>query len=477
MPATKLTARFCESVKPVPGKQVAYPDSQVKGLEFRVSGDGRKTWSFRYRTREGRQGRVTLGVFVGGMDSRPKPAAVDDDAAGLAKADDTSATFDLVRARVEASKLRVVVDEGKDPAEILRARKEAAKAEPIRTFDDLAETYFKACERGEWAPKGRKKRAVSIANDREVYRLYLKTSLGKLRPEAIKWATVRAMLRELVDRGITTRTNRAQALTGQIFTFAIAEERIEANPIAGRRKLVPETPRTRVYTDAELKAIWTGLRNPAALVVPEALATGRRDGEKVFVGPAVCIALRLAMMLLNRRGEIAGMSLDELDLENGVWLIPGERMKNHRPLAVALSTDVVGLIREALALHAGRQTRFVFPSPRDAQKPIGGAALSHALTGVRLALGVKGATVHDLRRTGSTLLTSERVGISPFIRSKVLGHTDAGGGASVSTNVYDVNSYMPDKRRALDAWQGLLLEIVGERVRPSNVSPIRDAVA
>ncbi|MDB5483001.1 MAG: hypothetical protein JWO83_4054 [Caulobacteraceae bacterium] len=447
MPATKLTARFCEGAKPTPGKQVAYPDSLVKGLEFRVSGDGRKTWSFRYRTREGRQGRVTLGVF--------------------------SDAFDLEKARKEAARARVMVDEGKDPAAVLRAEKDAAKLEPIRTFDDLAEAYFKACERGEWAPKGRKKRAVSIENDRTVYRLYIKAPLGKLRPEAIKWPTVRAFLRDMVDRGITTRVNRAQALTRQILAFALSEERIESNPIAGRRKLVAEKPRVRIYSDGELSAVWAGLGDPEALRVPEALAAGRRDGDRVFVGPAVCIALKLALMLLNRRTEVAGMSLDELDLENGVWLIPEERMKNHRALAVPLSPAALGLIREALALHAGRQTRFVFPSPRDAQKPIGGAALSHALTGVRLALGIKGATVHDLRRTGSTLMTSERLGISPFIRSKVLGHTDAGGGAAVSTSVYDVNSYLPEKRRALEAWQELLLEIVGEKTRPSNVSPIR----
>jgi integrase len=447
MPATKLTARFCEGVKPTPGRQSAYPDSLVKGLELRVSGDGRKTWSFRYRTRDGRQARVTLGVF--------------------------SDAFDLEKGRREATKARVLVDEGKDPAALLRAEKEAARLEPIRTFDDLAEAYFKACERGEWAPKGRKKRAVSIENDQSVYRLYIKAPLGKLRPEAIKWPTVRAFLRDMVDRGITTRVNRAQAITSQILSFAVSEERVESNPVAGRRKLVSERPRVRIYTDAELAAVWAGLGNAESLRLPDDLAAGRRDGHRVFVGPAVCIALKLALMLLNRRTEISGMSLDELDLENAVWLIPGERMKNHRPLAVPLSEVALSLIRQALALHGGRQTRFVFPSPRDDQKPIGGAALSHALTGVRLALGIKGATVHDLRRTGSTLMTSERLGISPFIRSKVLGHADTGGGASVSTSVYDVNGYMPEKRRALEAWQSLLLETVGERKRPSNVSQLR----
>jgi hypothetical protein len=112
MPATKLTARFCEGVKPTAGRQVAYPDSDVKGLEFRVSGDGSKTWSFRYRTKAGRQGRVTIGVFIPGMNSRPAAAESSDETSGGAQASAQSATLDLVRARVEASKLRVAVARG-----------------------------------------------------------------------------------------------------------------------------------------------------------------------------------------------------------------------------------------------------------------------------------------------------------------------------------------------------------------------------
>ncbi|RYG08532.1 MAG: hypothetical protein EON92_16405 [Burkholderiales bacterium] len=83
---------------------------------------------------------------------------------------------------------------------------------------------------------------------------------------------------------------------------------------------------------------------------------------------------------------------------------------------------------------------------------------------MRGATGAADATCHDLRRTGSTIMTSERLGISPFTRSQVLGHgTDTGGGAAVSSAHYDVNLYLAEKRKALEAWEILLLEIVGER--------------
>jgi len=63
MAARQLTDRFCESVKPIEGRQVAYPDTKSRGLELRVSGDGKKAWYFLYRTRDGAQRRLKVGDF------------------------------------------------------------------------------------------------------------------------------------------------------------------------------------------------------------------------------------------------------------------------------------------------------------------------------------------------------------------------------------------------------------------------------
>ena len=55
----------------------------------------------------------------------------------------------------------------------------------------------------------------------------------------------------------------------------------------------------------------------------------------------------------------------------------------------------------------------------------------------------------------------------------MISHTsDSGGGAAVSSKHYDVNTYAAEKRRALEAWEGLLLEIVGERTAASNVTAL-----
>ena len=68
---------------------------------------------------------------------------------------------------------------------------------------------------------------------------------------------------------------------------------------------------------------------------------------------------------------------------------------------------------------------------------------------------------HDFRRTGATNLTGERLGFPRFTVSKELNHASDTGNAATVTSVYDRNEYLPEKRRALDAWAIRLLEIVG----------------
>ena len=57
----------------------------------------------------------------------------------------------------------------------------------------------------------------------------------------------------------------------------------------------------------------------------------------------------------------------------------------------------------------------------------------------------------------------------------VLGHSgDLGGAAAVTWRHYAQHDFMPEKRRALEAWEGLLLQIVGERKRPPNVTDLEE---
>lgn len=437
MPSIKLTERTAAAAKADPGTRLELWDQQTQGLCLRVSESGKKVWIYRYRTADGRQPRLTLG--------------------------DYSSNHGLRWARDAVDELRLQVRNGGDPARERRRSKAAAKAEPLRTFDDLADAYLEACRRGEWKPRNKPQRPRTISDETGILRRHIRPALGPTRIDDIDRSTIRDFLRTMVDRGIKAQTNRAHALVRQCFAYAISEERVQHNPAIGLPPLASLAPRTRVLTDDELRRLWTALESDRAL---SGDLRHSRGCFQVTVGRPVRTILQLCALLLQRRGEVAGMKVAELRLEEATWLIPAERMKGGRPHLVPLPPRAVQLIREAIELAQRRHgsTPCVFPSPRNRDVSVLGNSVTHAMAAITSTIGVEGVSPHDLRRTGSTALTSERIGVSPFIRSKVLGHAgDAGGGSTVSMVHYDANEYVTEKRRALEAWEALLLSIVGER--------------
>lgn len=116
------------------------PDAE--GLALRISDRGHKSWSLRYRLIDGTQRRMTLGTFP---------------AVGVADA----------RERAQAIKRQAGADQ--DPQAAKRRARTDAKAQPVKTFGDLAEAYFTACEKGRWTPRKRVKALSTLTEERAVY--------------------------------------------------------------------------------------------------------------------------------------------------------------------------------------------------------------------------------------------------------------------------------------------------------------------
>lgn len=438
MSKVKLTDRYVATVSVEPGKRLEVFDQHVMGagLILRVTDTGRKTWMVRYRTDDGQQRRLTLGLYP---------------------------DIGLSEARGRAVEARKKATDGDDPAGVRRQRRIEAKAEPSKSFSDLAETYFTACEVGEWKPRKKKKRASTLRNERWLWTRHIKPDLGDLLVEDVTPAAIRKVLRKLVATKRESTSNKVRAQIRQIFNFAISEERVEINPVARTTALHDEAPRQRVLTDDEIRQIWAALNERSGLV-----RKGKPASEsRVSIGEPVSIALKLLLVTLVRRAEVSGTARSELDLDNGTWLIPGSRTKSGRPHLVPLSTTAIDLFRRAIVIADANQieaSAFVFPSPRDREQPITPAALTHALRYAREALELERLTPHDLRRTGATNMASERLGVSPFLIGKILSHsTELGGAAAVTLTTYALYDYVKEKRDALGAWAELLSRIVSGR--------------
>ena len=462
MAKVRLTDKYVAAITALAGQRLEVFDQHPQGarLMLRVTDTGRKAWQVRYRSDDGTQRRFSLGLYP---------------------------DVDLAAARDRASEARRKARDGEDPSADKRRRRSEAKAQPLKTFIDLSEAYFTACENGEWKPRGKKKRASTLAEEKGLWNRHIKGELGDLRLEDVTPAAVRKLLRALVAKGHEVTSNRVRAQIRQMINFAISEERLTLNPVAKVPPLGTEQARERVLRDQEMKAIWAALVDPSELRKPPEKDAAK--GDRVYVSRPVCIALQLLSLLLTRRAEVAGMRRHEVDLQQGVWVIPSERTKNGTSHMVPLPSAAVQLISEAddlarqreetRAAREGREAKLpadypLFPGARDNLKPITPAALTHALRDIKLALGLEDLHPHDLRRTGASHLVSERVGVSPFLVGRLLNHSsETGGAAMVTLKAYAVHDFASDKRRALEAWEALLLDIVGEKRRDMNITELR----
>ena len=100
-------------------------------------------------------------------------------------------------------------------------------------------------------------------------------------------------------------------------------------------------------------------------------------------------ALEFVILTAARSGEVRGATWNEIDLEAGVWTIPGERMKAGRTHRVPLSDEAFTLLK---ALPQIVDTPYVFPAPR------GGMLSDMTLVAVMRRMGVE-AVPHGFRST------------------------------------------------------------------------------
>ena len=419
-----------KAVKPIDGKQTEYPDDKAIGLALRVSATGKKSWTLRYRTRTGEQRRISLGTYP---------------AVGLSVARDKR---HAILAEVAA---------GTDPAKAQQAEKVAAKAKKLNTVADLIEDYFADAGKGRHKPNGRAKRVSTMTMERGYFERLIKPKLGKLPIGDLSRHDVQRLLDDVGSAAPST-ARQCRNVIRQAYNYGIRREVVDKNP-AQFAVVTASKSRERVITDKEMKAIWAAANDPASV-------------DKLHLSAAVGLAVCFAALTLQRGGEVCGLHAREIDRVARLWTIPGARTKNHRTHAVPLSAPAMAVLDRAFGL-AGDESGYAFPSPRldasENSKPITRHALSRAMKRLTTKVGVADATPHDLRRTGATNITSEKIGISRFVVSRVLNQISDTGGAGATTAVYDRNAYLPEKRKALDAWALRLMEIVAGKTRPSNV--------
>jgi integrase len=438
MPDLPLNKAGIEGL-PLPEKNaVDYRDKKQRALWLRVSPAGTKSWCVRYK-QAGKSQRENIGRFP---------------------------EIPITYARELAAQALTKIAKGADLGAERKAAQEARARQALETVAAVGEAYFKLAPKGLHRLNGKPKRSGSVHMERVYFDRHLIPRVGARKLSSLTRFELQKMVEEIEAETSPSAARHSRNVLHRIFSFAIWQDIVAIDPtnFVATTKTIS---RERTLTDDELRALWQCLDTAPTT-----------DG--ITVSPAITIAIKLAAVTLQRRAEVVEMSHDEIDRAARIWTIPGRRTKNGRTHVVPLSDLALRLLDDAVAVQVGKKrgSPFLFPSSRTGDKPMRPVALNIAWyrSVVRSdkpsPIGADGRlriTPHDLRRTGATAITSERIGMPRFIVSQVLNHTSDSGGTAAVTAVYDRNAYLKEKRAALNAWADLLLEIVEGKARPSNV--------
>jgi integrase len=332
-----------------------YWDTHQHGLALAVQPTGHRSWKVIYRANRGPR-----WVHLGNAGAIP-----------------------LTDARRLAAKIMVQVAEGGDPyADRLALRNRGS-------FEQVAARYVT-----EYASRKNK----SWRQAQTLVARYLLPRWAKLDIGSIRRADVKSAIASITAPILA---NQVLAAAGAVFSWAVKQEIVAANPCTGVEKN-DTTSRERILSDAEIAAFWPHLSAPLKLI----LLTGQRPGEVSHL----------------RREHII----------DGWWEMPGKPVpalgwpgtKNAQSHRVYLSVPVRELVENLTVTRRGQLQREM----RDIC--------------ARLRVNEK-ITPHDLRRTFSSKVTALRFGRDAM--NRVTNHKEGG-----IADVYDRHEYAEENKQIME---------------------------
>jgi integrase len=137
----------------------------------------------------------------------------------------------------------------------------------------------------------------------------------------------------------------------------------------------------------------------------------------------------------------------DVHFDSAEWHIPVENSKTGKPHIVYLSRQALALFKELKPLASS--SHWVLPGRGTLAKPFAHNALNKTLKVALQGQEVPAFTIHDLRRTASTLLHEK--GWASDIVEKALNHTIGG-----ARGVYNRAEYAEQRKEMLQFWSNYL---------------------
>ena len=271
---------------------------------------------------------------------------------------------------------------------------------------------------------------------------HVRPRIGEKSIYDLKRSDITSMLNEIKAESGPVMADRVLAHVRKAFNWQMVQDDEFKSPIVrGMAKTKPkERARKHILADDEIRDVWAALEQI----------------EQPACYPRYVKSLLLAM---TRRNESARMHTDEL--EGDLWTIPGARYKNKLDHVIPVTSALRELIGERPAGCKGNSW-YVFSTTTsggqlDGSKAFGGFSkakkeLDRIVAKIRKAEGrapIKQWQLHDLRRTGRSLMSRAKVDADHAERC--MGHVIGG-----VRETYDRYEYLDEKRKAFEALASML---------------------
>jgi integrase len=389
MPLTETAIR---ALKP---RESRYVVTDSRGLVLEVFPTGGMLWHYRYRL-NGKRERVTLGRY---------PA------------------LSLKLARAERDKRETMAALGQSPAEQKRLAKVAAA--DATTVAEFGERFF-----SEIVAKDR----ADLTIPRRYFDKSIVPAIGTKPVRDVTTEDVRSIIWRKKDEGFDAAAGEIRGVLKRFFDYAMTAGLVKTNPVLAlpMRHVHKAKSRERALSADEIRVF-----------LRAAFESNIRRQFK--------IGLHLILLTMVRKSELLLARWEHVDFDQAEWHIPAEHSKTGKPHIVFLASQAVVLFKELHALAGG--SALVMPGRGTLTRPFAHNAINTALKVALAGQPIPAFTIHDLRRTASTLLHEN--GWASDVVEKALNHTIGG-----VRGVYNRAEYAPQRREMLQFWADYIAQLM-----------------
>jgi integrase len=276
------------------------------------------------------------------------------------------------------------------------------------------------------------------------FKVYVRPRIGTKSIYDLQRSDIKTMLAEIAKEHGPIMADRVLAYVRKAFNWQmIGDDGFKSPIVRGMARTKPkQRARKRTLTDEEIREVWTAL-------------------DTADVPTCYPSFVRTLLSTVTRRNEASMINSSELD--GGLWTIPGLRYKTKLDHVIPLTDGVRALIGSKPEGFKGNSW-FIFSST-NGKRPFSGFSKAKRALDAKISAERKKSgeddmprwTLHDLRRTGRSLMS--RAKVPSDHAERVMGHVIGG-----VRETYDRYEYLEEKRDTLEKLSTLLAEILNPEV-------------